>query len=209
MLYLLTMSLSFRSACWSDVSALGLLYAKAFFDNPLYHEIFLLQGDTKLQALAWLFERRVSILLHCELPLIVAVADGNVDLPVAACGLALQKPGHWAMLCNGLLKWPFVWGVSSLIRALSFDSKLSNQCGDCELVMVAVHPDEQGKGVGTKMVKKLLEDYGSGLTISLSTQSEANVTFYKRFGFKNQIDRQTVTEEFTSWVMLRDSSEER
>jgi len=49
---------------------------------------------------------------------------------------------------------------------------------------IIVHPDYQNKGIGTKLVKKLLEESVEyGLSIVTVTFEEKNAKFYKNCGF--------------------------
>jgi len=74
-----------------------------------------------------------------------------------------------------------------------------------QLSPIGVTPDEQGKGLGTKlilpMMKKLDDD---NLKCFLETQEERNVAYYQRFGF--EIAKETIIPglNLQNWVMIRE-----
>jgi ribosomal protein S18 acetylase RimI-like enzyme len=203
---------TFREARASDVRELGQLYALAFADNPAYAHVFRgFSGAKKHNALAWLFERRVRLLLFCNMPVVVGFADvdGGGGIPVetlvAACAFTekSRKPGTWAMLRCGILMWPCKWGFKSLQTALQFDAKIGT-VGGGELVMVAVRPGLQGRGIGEQLVNHMLQQGASEYDqVSLHTQTERNVRFYLRFGFV-EVSKTAHEGGFTDWVMVRD-----
>lgn len=109
---------------------------------------------------------------------------------VGAASLSLwdRKPNLWDMLCEGLLEWPFRWGLASLQRALTTDEKLVKADHDeppaGQLSMVAVCPLAQGGGIGSNLVHALLQKWDSadGRALVLSTQRSRNLPFYERQG---------------------------
>ncbi len=204
----------FREARYSDVPEIGRLYAAAFSNNPAYGEIFPASSfppDRKASALLWLFERRAWLLLYCNLPVLVGVVERDdgvgtiVESVVAACALTekARKPGKCSMIMSGILWWPWKWGFKSLQTALDWEKRIGS-VGDAELVMVAVVPEMHGQGVGTQLVRRLLEDHEARFDqLTLNTQAESNVAFYTRFGFK-VVSQSPADAGYTNWLMARD-----
>jgi ribosomal protein S18 acetylase RimI-like enzyme len=88
---------------------------------------------------------------------------------------------------------------------------VSNSKQFVSLERMAVHPECQGQGYGSKALKQLLNNGIDGYNsrqIRLSTQEERNVRFYKRLGFEVIDERLFAADSdtkyaFTHWLMVR------
>ncbi|TDI72151.1 MAG: GNAT family N-acetyltransferase [Bacteroidetes bacterium] len=97
-----------------------------------------------------------------------------------------------------------VLGESAWNRVNEFD-RLSHLALPSEphhfIGMLAVHPDHQGSGLGTRLVEHMKEmsvsEQSRGVT--LTTETERNVEYYTRLGF--EILGETEFCELTSWSM--------
>jgi GNAT superfamily N-acetyltransferase len=100
------------------------------------------------------------------------------------------------MLVNGILTMPFLFGLQPFLRLLEVKNhhdKLDRLAqsthrltGDyCALERMVVHPNWQGKGVGSRCLAQGLQEAASRQQgVILFTQEERNVTFYSRIGFR-------------------------
>jgi len=52
------------------------------------------------------------------------------------------------------------------------------------LFALGVHPENQGHGIGSKLVKYMLDKLHSGIPVYLETETEDNIRFYQKFGFE-------------------------
>lgn len=222
--------LRIRDVTPTDAASLSLLYAAAFDDNPAYCDVFRLRdADSPAAAaspaggagrasrhaasLAWLFEKRVRLLLRAGCPFLLTEGGGD-GAPVAAAALVprARKLGALDMLAAGVLEWPLRWGVPSLVRALASEGRLrapGDGSAAGELAMVAVRPGHQGCGEGGRLVRELLRRWdggagGGGGVVALSTQRAANVPFYERAGFV--VTRTLRLDGWTSWNMRREAA---
>lgn len=207
-----------RPAELSDVPALAALYASAFEDNAAYASIFQLRSfdpQRHAQALAWLFTKRVSLTIKAGATyLVIQEEQHGAEQPrVLAAGALLRissQPTLWDMVMEGLLEWPFRWGLPSLFRALALDGELLDVPSGgvaplAQLQMVAVAPGAQGEGVGSELVSALLEswDRRGGGRVVLSTQRARNLAFYQRRGFV--LTKESDQDGYTSWALRRDA----
>ena len=106
--------------------------------------------------------------------------DQILDLYQANGWSAAQKP---VQLTKALAN------AHSLVSAWSGDRLvgLGNAISDGHLVVyfphLLVHPDFQGKGVGKKIMNRLLQKYAS-LHMQMLVADQASIEFYKKLGFE-------------------------
>jgi GNAT superfamily N-acetyltransferase len=129
------------------------------------------------------------------------------------------KAGLLHMLQVGLLEWPFRWGLPSLLRAFALDdaheAAHATHGADAatpplppaaaELSMMAVSPEAQGGGLGSRLLRELLarwDDAGGG-GVRLGTQREQNLRFYERVGFTLVCRKEE--DGYPSWFMRREA----
>eukprot|EP00127_Corallochytrium_limacisporum_P003510 Clim_evm138s149 gene=Clim_evmTU138s149 len=176
-------------------------------------------GRDNWQDLTWVMER--SLWLKAGTTYIFRSLDleasNGIDI-VATCSVEPSTygfPTKWDMLRCGLLKMPFLFGMSPTNRLLEIESwfkagpKHSDRYPDQEvykLHMVAVDEALQGRGIGTKMVAFLIDEVcDPSNPITLDTQRHENVKFYStRFGFKvadERIFHEGEKDMFNSWIM--------
>ena len=64
---------------------------------------------------------------------------------------------------------------------------------------VLVHPDYQGRGIASELIKRVKEEYKDFFYIEVLPEESKNATFYKKHGFKIMEDgvaMQIVNEKF-------------
>ncbi len=118
------------------------------------------------------------------------------------------------MARTGLLLAPFRFGLTTLARVLGFMEhmdamhKQSATTAHYYLLMLGVHPQAQGKGVGKILMNHLLERAEQeSMPVYLETQSERNLDLYRRFGFNVVIeDSVPGITGLKSWGMRRSAS---
>lgn len=220
-----------EAATLADVDEIAELYTHAFADNAAYSDIFRDQPteEGKLAAFRWLFRARLRLILGKGCPVLVAKDEGGRIVASAGLVPASKRYGVIDMIANGLLEWPFRFGLPSLLRALGRQPPRpapgpSGEVRDAaaEISMVAVHESLRGKGVGSALVRRLLEHWdgeeageerrrrggGGGRQeddgpIMLDTQKEENVRFYERLGFRMVgVDS---SHGYRSWTFQRDA----
>ncbi|KAJ5679738.1 hypothetical protein N7462_007982 [Penicillium macrosclerotiorum] len=76
------------------------------------------------------------------------------------------------------------------------------------LEVIGIHPDMQGRGIGSKVMRKILE-YAGTEPIVLECTKESNLSFYKKFGFEvfeevqlKVTPREGESEAVRMWMML-------
>eukprot|EP00043_Microstomoeca_roanoka_P015624 m.156611 g.156611 ORF g.156611 m.156611 type:complete len:216 (+) comp16299_c1_seq1:235-882(+) len=169
------------------------LCARTFLDNKAYAGIFnFTDSPTRLEdALHWFFTRRLSIAFDAQIPFFVGRDEqgtivGGVGVVSPHC-----RPSPLLLVKHGLVLWPFLWGIPSFARLLFLDATTQERKDSWVLNMMAVAEDQQGKGIGTTILKEALAYIGSQADeqqqpyrVALNTQKEINLRFYGKQGFK-------------------------
>lgn len=193
--------------------------AEAFANSPSYTFIFRGTVEHRRGALEWLFRRNLG-LIHIRCP---DAFRGMLDKDgqVIACFLwtpsSHKKLSTWDMLKAGLWQMPFLFGISTVQRLLTIMDNFEETEKDAfpkdenDFIMLermAVHPDFQGRGLGSKCLKSVLSE-ATASKVRLVTQESRNVTFYKRLGFRvvAEADQFENEKEYTyhNWYMSLDS----
>lgn len=175
-----------------EITEAAELAAAAFMTSPGYAYIFEGLDEKQRQAgLKWLFERNIAL----QLPSARCAFANEAKKKEMVCFFMMQQPhcqiAVWAMLTNGILAMPFLFGLQPFLRLLEVKNHhdvLDKAHGGTALVhleRMVVKPGWQGKGVGSQCLRQGLQectDREQG--VMLTTQEEKNVNFYSRLGFK-------------------------
>lgn len=77
------------------------------------------------------------------------------------------------------------------------------------LIMIGVHPDKQGQGLGSGLIRSLLDlAQAKGYPVYLETHGEDNVAIYQRFGFSVAAEATLPGTDIRQYAMLWQSSDE-
>lgn len=196
--------------------------AQAFSTSPPYMYIFQGTQEYRVQALEWLFVKNLDLMMK-KCP--ESVLRGFVDSDGKVLACLLWTPSEyaalsmWEMLQAGLWQVPFRFGVATLKRLVGvLDDMEAAKKSDAmsssakknyfKLERMVVHPEFQGKGIGSKALQEVLkEDSSSGVDSHLDTQEERNVRFYQRLGWEVCRDQDYCENDpeykFHSWHMIR------
>lgn len=126
-------------------------------------------------------------------------------------GLLIMREAHYDYTMLQFMKcpnWPFLvlyWPIT--LKALLAYSHLDNKdIFDDKTYIVSpvfVAEEHKGKGIGTALLKRGMEDLRSkGYKIGLETQNPANVGFYEKLGFKVVKHEHYKLEKIDNYYML-------
>ncbi len=196
------LDLTVRKATRADVPALAGVLARAFDDDPMAN--WFVAAD----------ERRAERIRHMQ-----HVQLGRISLPLGEVyttdglhGASLwAPPGKWKMgLLSQLRLVPAMAGAVTWRRALhvlggvNAIEKKHPAAPHWYLFVLGTEPDQQGRGVGTALMRPVLERCDrEGIPAYLESSKERNLPLYERNGFR-------VTEEFVVpggprlWLMWRE-----
>ncbi|NNN22277.1 MAG: GNAT family N-acetyltransferase [Acidimicrobiales bacterium] len=170
-----------RLAKPSDIKGIAKTFAKAFYDDPV-SSYFFPNDATRARALEKFFAIQVKYYLRKG---IVYTNDDFHGASVwAAPNYKYGSVGEFFSLAPMLAV--LKGGSSRAIRALNvLDSKHPHDFEHYYLSTLATHPQFQGKGVGSSMLKPILEICDSKAIPSyLESSKIENIPFYSSLGFK-------------------------
>ncbi|CAB9525352.1 Acetyltransferase (GNAT) family [Seminavis robusta] len=217
--------------------------AEAFSDDPTYRYVFRGTKAYRRNSLEWLFERNLKLTMG-KSPSVLRGILNNETGQVLCCflwtPLEHSDLSMWEMLTAGLWEVPFRFGFPTLQRLLNLIDSMkadgsnigthdgttpldsrnqeeSEKVYMIKLERMAVLPSFQGRGLGSKALRSVLEEEQQKVNkmpgenpqihIEFTTQLERNVQFYLRLGYKVTFDKDYYEEvseyTFHSWHMMQ------
>lgn len=172
-----------RRATLDDVVPLSRLFASAFEDDPVF-DYMVRSGARHMAALEAFFS---GMLAGRDIPQneVWMSADGN------ACISWLPPGARRAAVGFELVKWlPWsyrVFGFERFGRALAMQQSMEDHHPTephFYLALIAVSPEYQGTGLGSRILKATLEAVdAAGLPAYVENSRERNTRFYQNAGF--------------------------
>jgi ribosomal protein S18 acetylase RimI-like enzyme len=197
------LEVSVRKATRTDVPALTGVLARAFDDDPMANW-FIAQDERRQERIAQM--QRVSLER-------IALPQGEVYTTDGLHGASLwAPPGKWKMgLFQQLLLVPpmsratGVRRIPKVLGGINAIEKKHPAKPHYYLFVLGTEPEHQGRGVGTQLMRPVLERCDrEGVPAYLESSKEKNLPLYERNGFR-------VTEVFQVpnggpplWLMWRD-----
>ena len=171
-----------RLATASDVKPISTSLARAFEDDPVW-EFLVPAAGNRLRRCEVIFSTmlRVQHVPH-------AACYTDPDLVGAAIW---DPPRHWRMTPSQLVRGTvgFARGFrSDMVRALRTLAAVERQhprTPHYYLAILGTDPAHQGKGVGSALLRPVLERCDdTGIGAYLESSKESNILFYRRHGFE-------------------------
>jgi ribosomal protein S18 acetylase RimI-like enzyme len=185
----------------------------AFIDDPAYAYLFP-ERETRGAGLTDFFARNLRTHLRHACTFVALDAGER-----AIATITLRPPGGidislWTMLRRGLLPFAIAHGRGALRRLFwlkhTYDG-LEAEAAQAEphayVHMMAVSAEQQGRGIGSRLLAKVLADRAGNVAQTvLTTNLPRNVVFYRRHGFES-ITQRTLNppdgDAYTVWLMRR------
>jgi ribosomal protein S18 acetylase RimI-like enzyme len=188
-----------RQAAAQDIPRLQAMLAEAFFDDPVFS--WLIPEDGKRRA-------RLRHYFGIELRH-YALPHGHVwttdDLAGAMLGL---PPGKWHVPLRTTLLHGTAFGIripkaARLGAAMEWHHMRHIRHRHYYVRDIGVHPDTQGRGLGSGLMRPLLDRCDEeGLPAYIEASSERSAALYERLGFQH-IEELRVSSSPPLWLMLR------
>jgi GNAT superfamily N-acetyltransferase len=173
--------LELRQGSTEDIQRLKTVLAEAFFDDPVFG--WLMPEDGKRLT-------RLRLYFGIELRHF-ALARGRVWTTSDLAGAALTlPPGAWRAPLRTTLMEGRAFGIhlsraARIGAAMEWRHTLKPRGPHYYVRDIGVHPDMQGKGLGSALLRPTLERCDEeGLPAYLEASSERNAALYERHGFR-------------------------
>jgi len=184
-----------------DVKNSSRVLANAFSEDPIMKAMNLDREDIKRS-----YEITIRFCLRYGN---VFAASKNLEGIIAFCPGKYGNMGIWNIIRSGaiipaLKVRKHYKSMEGMIKILQEDKKNLNIGPYIYLFVLGVSRVSQGKGFGGKMLRALIEkSKKEGNPIYLETESEENVSLYKKFGFET-LKKITLPElNLPMWEMVR------
>lgn len=176
----------------SQIAIASEIAAQAFADDPVFNYLIPDDPELRFQALTWLTSKAIAYCIHYR------HVYTTSDLQGIAAWL---PPGAFSSHPLGLLQMALQLQLYALpskvgwnrlgrwLNLLSVTEQAHQQdMGDLPhwyLGMMVVHPNFQGQGVGSRLLRPILQQASDrGLACYLATFTEQAVCFYQKNGFE-------------------------
>jgi len=194
-----------------DMVQAGIVGADSFQDDPMWSAI--LEGEPK---------DKLSICLemsfrHCRRYGVVYAPENSMEALMGVVPGKFCNMNLWRMFMAGSL--PIMGKMGSKLgekMGKYFDPLIRDQKENMAgkeyvyLFILGVKKDLQGKGMGGKLLRALIEDCEkSGKSIYLETETEVNVKIYEHFGFKTLKKTALVEIDSPIWEMVWEPNSEK
>ena len=175
----------------------------AFDDDPVTS--FLYPDPSRRRGYVWANAATLKVVL--PLGATYTTPPPRVEGVAAFCPPA-GYPRPWWVEAWQLRAGPFRMPLRTTWRALRILSAMSRvhpRKPHWYLQTLAVHPDRQRQGVGGFLISPTLRRADrEALPVYLETTKEANIAYYRRFGFE-VVEELTVGGTLRVWTMIRPS----
>lgn len=191
-----------RRAGRADLAGMAGALAQAFHDDPVMEWLFGPEGPRTIRRLSRFFVIDGTHYLRHET---VYTTDDHAGAAYWA------PPGHWKTPPRQMLRLaPFMTmnmrhRVPRALRGLGMIERAHGKHpGHYYLAMLGTRPDRQGAGVGSELMRPILDRCDAdGIGAYLESSKEANIPFYRRHGFE-VVDELCLPGGPSIWPMWRD-----
>lgn len=189
-----------------DLVKAAAVAASAFQQDPFWSALF--EGETRTERRAGAFEAPIR---YCFKYGEVYAPSENLEGVAAWVPSDFADMTIWRMLWSGSVIAGFKVGVRHMMKMLpvlgTMDAdRIKHMKGKLYIHfhMFAVAPEFQGRGLGGKLLRALIErSEQAGAFIYLETQTEDNVRMYEKFGFEVIEQRVVPTLNLPMWELTR------
>ncbi|WP_371803788.1 GNAT family N-acetyltransferase [Candidatus Lokiarchaeum ossiferum] len=183
------------------------ILGKAFRDDPIWKEI--------------LFDAPEKFSVLFGVPLKYALKYGIIYSPSSELeGIAVWldsskvEMNMWRMMRSGSIPIAMKLGgkiagrMSKTFSQITKDRRKNIEAPYYYLYVLGIASDRQGQGIGSKFMQKFIENLPPKVPLYLETESERNVHFYEKLGFKVVKKITIPTYNLPMWEMVHPGRKE-
>jgi len=177
------------------------ILGKAFRDDPIWNEIL----KDEVEKFSTVF----------EVPLKHTLKYGKVfGYSSNLEGIAAWLPSHnvnmnfFQFIWSGAFRSAFKLGnkigkrIQEVFRMITEDRKTNMNVPYIYLYVIGVLPEHQGKGIGSSLINTMLNSLPLEIPLYLETETEQNVKFYEKLGFKVVKEIRVPSVNLPMWEMV-------
>jgi GNAT superfamily N-acetyltransferase len=195
----------------AQISAASQVAAKAFSDDPVFNHLTSDDLELRFRAMTWLTSRSITYCAQYNQVYTTPDLRGVAAWlpPGAVPNTPLQLLQTLVRLQLYTLPWQVGWNrLGEWINFLTAIEKAHHQdMGSSPhwyLAIMVVHPESQGKGLGSQLLQPILQRSGDeGLPCYLVTFTEQAVRFYLKNGFEVVRHQKLASNEPPFWTLKR------
>lgn len=188
-----------------DLKKCALVAAKAFLDDE--SSKFLLSSKLTQESLFEFY----SIIYKVAYKKMYMFADSeDINGFIIFSSLKNAEISLWEFIKAGGLKIIFSVGLDFILRSLEYEKNCINirrnfvSSNDWYIFQFGVAPEKQGTGLGSKIIKPVLNWFDSkNIVCCLETQKNVNVDIYNHFGFNLKRVDTLPRKQIKQFAMLR------
>lgn len=190
-----------RSATSDDVAALGSVLGRAFADDPIWRWIY--PQPDRGRRLARMFRALLAVSLARGAMVLTDEARAGVAIWQRSDDRDLGLVGNVRMGAAMVVSRARLRRGQAVIREI--ERRHPRHPPHWYLSVLGTDPQHQGTGVGSALVRRVVDDpANAGEAAYLETETEANVPFYRRFGFEVMDELDVPGGGPHLWLMWRD-----
>jgi hypothetical protein len=190
-----------------DLSKAAETISYAFMEDPL--SIFFFPDEsTRYQNLLIYFHVRINYGIRFGE---VYATSNNFEGVVSWIPDKKSHITFWRGMITGGMKLYTKFGRSKVTRMFEVGDYTTHfresvaKLPYIQLSPIGVHPEEQGKGFGSKLIEPMMNKLDmKNYNCYLETQEESNIGFYQRFNFKVVKEGKIPGTDLQHWVMMRE-----
>lgn len=194
-----------------DIEKVGLMFAAAFDSDPVWSKIF--EGiGMATRSIFFQGPARYCLRYGQVYSLTDSIEGAITFVPSEYADITILRGFRTGSIKSylskeGLKLFGLMFKLNPIFAPLENARKeLMKDQKYIYLMTLGVDPGFQGKGIGTKMLKALLEHADNeGLVIYLETATEQNIKFYEKYGFKIMKKVIHPVINVPQWCMVRES----
>lgn len=192
-----------------DISIGAEVLKSAFTEDPLWHKLFHGEENEDIKRLAFF-----------EIPLRQGIYYGNAYAPsIKLEGIAVVLPGKYAVSTIWHMIRTSSFGavsrmgveigkkVNQIFKPFIKEHKEYRAKGDYLYInILGVSQEHQGNGFGGEVLKAAIKEASvKKLPLYLETETEENVRFYEKYGFKVMKDITLPLVDHKMWIMVKEA----
>jgi ribosomal protein S18 acetylase RimI-like enzyme len=182
------------------------MLARAFHEDPLYQAV-LPEGDKRRKLLFWLHDKMLRYcFLYGTMHTLPSLEGAVCWLPPGQTELTIGR-----ILRSGLTGLPLRMGPAAYMRFSAYidcSNELRRQNSPDTywyLWVLGVDLPHQGQGIGGKLIRPVLKEAdASGTVCYLETETERNLGFYERHGFRVVAEGRVPGLDLRTWSLTRE-----